>query len=69
MVTEELVSHSLFECIKVVLGQCIRLCDYGNEVYARPETLHDFNVQGLESKGKGRMSAAGKQVYVKNTDV
>ena len=23
-------SYSLFECVKVVLGQRIRLCDYGN---------------------------------------
>jgi len=41
-------SHSLFERVKVVLGQCIRLRDYGDEVDARPETLHDFYVQRLE---------------------
>jgi len=52
-------SYSLFERVKVVLGQRIRLCDYGNQVYACPETLHDFNVQGLEPGGGVRTMGNG----------
>jgi hypothetical protein len=53
------VSYSLFERVKVVLGQCIRLRNHGNEVYTRPETLHDLNVQGLEPKRRESVSIVG----------
>lgn len=51
--SEKRASYSLLERVEVVLGQCVRLCDDGDEVYACPETLHDFNVQGLEPNRKG----------------
>lgn len=41
---------ALFEEEEIVLCDSIRLGDHGDEVHARTEALHDFNIEWLQAK-------------------
>lgn len=42
-------AYPLLELGEIDRAKGIRLCDNGDEIDSRTETLHDFNIQGLQS--------------------